>query len=145
MSEKCANLSDLFGDRFKIDFDPVIDSHGRQRDKIDPWLQVMRCERGEIYPFGDDKLAVEVQGRPITARRLAELDCCKVYQNGDHEVSFIFPVKRFEEVAAIVRPRKRRRLSEEQKHILAEASAPYRFKSRCLDRSQDLRTSAETT
>ena len=37
------NLMTRFGDRFKVTFDPVVDPYGKQRDKIDPMLQVLKC------------------------------------------------------------------------------------------------------
>ena len=35
----CVNLLERFGERYRITFDEAADAHGRQRDKIDPYLQ----------------------------------------------------------------------------------------------------------
>jgi hypothetical protein len=70
-------------------------------------MMLLPGRRGTIYPFGDDLLAVDVDGHPITARRLAELGL-RCTQDGDTEKTFVFPVERFAEVAALVLPRKRR-------------------------------------
>jgi hypothetical protein len=98
----CVSLKEHFGDRCRIGWDPADESGHR-----DPWMMVLLCQRAVIYPHGGDLLAVEVDGHPITTRRLAELGL-RCTQDGDREKTFVFPVERFEEVAALVLPRKRR-------------------------------------
>ena len=44
----CVNLLQRFGKRYKIAFDPVYDPKHRPREKLDPWMAVVLCERGEI-------------------------------------------------------------------------------------------------
>jgi hypothetical protein len=63
-------------------------------------------------------LAVEVSYR--LAKRLDVLGLI-LHQAGDHERTYLFPVERFAEVAAVVLPRKRRRLSEENRAKLVAA------------------------
>jgi hypothetical protein len=81
-----------------------------------------------IYPFGGDRLAVEVDGRPGLVKKLAAIPGVELWQDGDGETTFRFDVARFEAVAAVVRPRKRRRLPEGQRRAcarrLARARAP---------------------
>src|SRR5262249_57395297 len=67
---------------------------------------------GTIFPHGGEVLAVEVGYR--LAKRLDVLGL-KLHQTGDRERTYLFPVQRFAEVAAVVLPRKRRRLSEENR------------------------------
>jgi hypothetical protein len=59
---------------------------------------------------------------------LAALPGLEPWQDGDGEKTFVFDVTRFEVVAAVVRPRKRRRLPEGQRRAcvrrLARARAP---------------------
>jgi hypothetical protein len=81
------------------------------------------CERGTIYPYGGDRLAVEVDYRPLTAKALAGLSGVVLVQDGDHEKTFVFHVDLFEQVAATVRPRRRQRLSAEQRRACAERLA----------------------
>ena len=78
------------------------------------------CERGTITPYGDTTLSVMVNNRPITANRLVELcfegfGVCELVQDGDHEKTFIFDVSEFDTIAEIVKPRRKRILSEEHR------------------------------
>lgn len=111
----CINLRERFGDRYRVAFDPAYDPKHRPREKLDPWYMTIPCERGEIYPYGPNSLAVEVEGRPVTARRLRELHYTTTIQQGDHFLACTFPSQEFEAVAELVKPRKRRQASERQR------------------------------
>jgi hypothetical protein len=78
-------------------------------------------------PFGGDLLAVEIDGRPLLAKRLAAIAGVRLHQDGDREKTFVFPVGLFEQVAEVVLPRRRRRLSPEQRVASEERLARYRF------------------
>jgi hypothetical protein len=122
----CLNLREQLGDVYRIGFDPVYDPFHVPKDKLDPWMMTIPCQRGTIFPHGGDVLAVEVSY--ALAKRLAALGL-KVHQDGDREKTFLFTVERFEEVAAIVKPKRRRRLSPEQAAKLAAAGAFSRFRA----------------
>ena len=121
----CINLKDRFGDQYRIGFDPAYDPKHRPREKLDPWYMMVLCQRGVIYPWGGDLLAVEVVGRRPTVKRLAALGL-KQIQDGD-ESTFVFDVMKFDDVAAIVKPRRRRRVSEAERQRLAELSRRHGF------------------
>jgi hypothetical protein len=106
----CLNLLDLFGDKYKITIDR--DSAEGPRDK-DPWLQQIRCHYGLIYPYSATHLAIQVDYHPVVAKRLVRLGF-ELIQDGDHEKTFIFTPDRFEELAAIVLPRRRPQRTPEQ-------------------------------
>jgi hypothetical protein len=125
-SPACINLLARFGDRYRIGWDPAYDPKHRPKDKLDPWMMLVLCERGEIFPYGGNLLAVGVDNRPITARRLAELGLLLV-QDGDCEKTFVFPIERFAEVAEIVNPRRRRQVSDAEKRRLAEMGRRHGF------------------
>ena len=126
----CVNLLEVFGRDYKVTFDPAYDSRRVPRRCLDPWMLQLPCRgRGvTIYPFEGSRLAVEVDGRPGLAKKLAALPGVGLWQDGDGETTFLFDVARFEAVAAVVRPRKRRRLPEGQRRAcvrrLARARAP---------------------
>jgi hypothetical protein len=111
----CLNLRERFGDEYKIGFDPVFDPHGKQQEKIDPWVYVIPCQRGTIYPFGGSLLAVEVEGRAPTAKRIRALDCTTMIQEGEDFLAVTFDVADFDQVAKIVLPRRKRQMSKEQR------------------------------
>lgn len=106
----CINLAARFGDRYRIGFDPVYDPRHRPKDKLDPWMMVLPCSRGRIYPHGDDLLAVHVEGHRLVRGKLKRLGLT-LHGEGDDEATFLFPLDRFDEVAKIVRPYRRPQLS----------------------------------
>jgi hypothetical protein len=114
----CVNLAARFGRDYKITHDPAARTRSQKRD---PWLMQLPC-RGKgvcIYPHGGPHLAVEVDGRPGLVKQLLAIPDVKLRQDGDGEKTFLFPVGRFTEVAAVVKPHRRRRLSAEQRAELA--------------------------
>jgi hypothetical protein len=72
-----------------------------------------------LYPFGGTKLAAEVDRRPSIAAKLSALEGLKLHQDGATEKTFLFDVSLFEAVAAIVKPKRQRVLSEKQLQTLA--------------------------
>jgi len=122
------DLKALYGARFQITFDEAA-----ERGRKDLWMMQIPCAgKGVmIYPHGENLLAVQCDNRPSIAKRLADLGL-RLVQDGDAEKTFVFPVERFEEVAAIVKPRRRRLLTEEQRAMLASIRKPFLFqKARC--------------
>jgi hypothetical protein len=77
---ECINLQEQFGTRYRVTFDAAYSPKHVPRDKLDPWTMQVPCERGTVYPHGGDLLAVEVEGRRVTANRLRQLDCTTTYQ-----------------------------------------------------------------
>jgi hypothetical protein len=121
---------EAFGEDYKVTFDPAFHSRRVPRRCLGPWMLRLPCRgRGvTIYPFGGSRLAVEVDGRPGLVKKLVAIPGVELWQDGDGEKTFVFDVARFEAVAAVVRPRKRRRLPEGQRRActrrLARARAP---------------------
>jgi hypothetical protein len=112
----CIDLQERFGDRYKIGKDPsYFAEHGPNAWTHDPWLLLIRCERGEIYPHGGDYLAFATNGRGPSATKLAELACVEVLQDGDDGINGKFHVDHFREVAKLMRPRRRHVLSAERR------------------------------
>jgi hypothetical protein len=72
-----------------------------------------------IYPFKGSRLAVEVDGRPGLVKKLAAIPGVALWQNGDGEATLLFDVDDFRQVAEVVRPHRRRRLSPEGRAELA--------------------------
>ncbi len=108
----CIDLRERFGDKYFINWDECHVPGG----KSDPWLLQVRCKFGHILPSGGDELAVSVDGHTGIAARIRRLKCCRVYQDGDFgELTAIFHVDDFGKVAAVIRPRRRPQLSEEER------------------------------
>lgn len=115
----CIDLWRRFGHEYQVTIDPAYDAKGVRRDRLDPWYFVMLCKFGTIWPYGGDYLAVDVDHHPMAARKVSSLPLVSVLCDGDQEKTFLFPVSMFDQVAQAVRPRRRRKLSEEQRQACA--------------------------
>ncbi len=113
----CIHLRDLFGDTYRITW-----NHAREGREESPWLMQIPCALGTIYPHGADRLAVEIDYHPKAARAIAALPGVKLHQDGDQEKTFLFPVAMFDQVAAVVQPRRRRRLDPDIARRIGAAS-----------------------
>ncbi len=120
----CLNLRETFGDRYRIDYEPSYWATHQIRGKEDPWLMVIPCRNGHIFPHGGDLLAVATDpGHTQLAGMIRRLDCCEVVQDGDGEVNAVFNVKDFDKVAAVMRPHRRQKWSEERRQQSRECLA----------------------
>jgi hypothetical protein len=104
----CPNLKQLYGDKYRLAHDPVVRS---RKEKTDPWLMTLPCKFGTIYPHGAGRLAVEIDYHLGKARQIAQIEGVQLAQDGDNERTYVFPVEVFEQVAQVVRPYRRRRVS----------------------------------
>jgi len=124
----CINLKEMFGERFKID---VEESYYAERPEFRaaelPWLMMIPCQNGHICPWGGSNLAACTNGSGAIAKRLKDLSFTTVAQDGADGANVVFDVAHFDQVAEIMLPRRRRRLSPEARQRLAEAGAKTRF------------------
>jgi hypothetical protein len=125
---QCINLLERFGSEFKVGFDEANDHRGVPRRCLDPWMMTLVCKRGLIYPQGGSRLAAEVDNHPGAARQLAAIPGVTLTQDGTTERTFVFDIELFPAVAAVLQPRRRRRMSEAQRTRLREAGAGTRFR-----------------
>jgi hypothetical protein len=120
----CIDLRERFGSEYRIENDPAYEAeYGRFGRTEDPWMLTIPCKFGEIFPWGGDRLAFGSNGRGSTANQVAGLPFVRVEQDGSDGFTVSFHVDHFAEVAAIVRPKRRRRLSSSHKAALAAGSA----------------------
>lgn len=56
-----------------------------------------------------------IDHRPITAKRAGRLSGVELVQDGDHEKTFRFPLELFEQIAKLVHPRRKRKISDANK------------------------------
>jgi hypothetical protein len=128
----CINLKQRFGRRFKVTHEESREAEfGDGARTVDPWLLLIPCQYGHIFPWGDSLLAASVDGHPRVARKIAALDCCTVVQDGDDgELTATFDEDDFRQVADLMKPRRRRQVSEAERKRLADLSARHGFKPR---------------
>ena len=124
----CVNLRERFGRRYRVEYEEsYYAQYGPHARVDDPWLQIIPCQRGHIYPFSGSRPAATTNARGATARRLAAFDFATVHQDGSDGVTALFPVERFPEVAELMKPRRRRHVSEAERARLAALGAKYGF------------------
>ena len=123
---KCVNLKERFGRRFKITYDPSYQAERPEfREAEAPWLMMIPCEHGDICAWGGDNLAACTRTAGPIAKRLKALPFATVAQDGSDGANVVFPVNHFEEVAAIMKPRRRRVVSDQERERLAALSRQY--------------------
>jgi hypothetical protein len=128
MDVSCIDLKLHFGGRLRvIHDDSYLADHGKHGRVCDPWLQLIPCRNGHIYPHGGVLLGASTNNRGPIARALAALPGVLVVQDGNDGINVVFPVVEFEAVAAILKPRRRRILSPERAAELTERLRRYRF------------------
>jgi hypothetical protein len=73
-------------------------------------------------------LAAATNTRGPIARRLAALPCIRAVQDGDDGINLVFHVSDFAKVAAILKPRRKRQLTPEQKADRVARLRKYQFR-----------------
>jgi hypothetical protein len=97
-----------FGGQYRITFDPAC-GRGERRDPAD--MQIPG-RFGTIYADGEGHLRVDIDGHVRLAAKVGQIPGCVLVQDGDTEKTYRFPLSAFEQVALIVKPRKRRHHSD---------------------------------
>ena len=124
----CVDLKAIFGDHLKLDVDKSYYAERPEfRRQEEPWLTHVLCQKGHIGVWGNNLLVACTNRAGSVAKRLKALPFVTVVQDGTDGVNATFPPDHFDAVAEIMKPRKRRRLSGEQRAKLVEAGAKYRF------------------
>lgn len=116
------NLRQRFGNRYRIEYD---EAHISRKD--DPWLQIIPCLRGHIYPHSSELLGVATNSRGSTANAIARLSGVTVLQEGDDGLNAGFPIELFPKIAKLVKPRRKRQLTADQREGAVERLAKHRF------------------
>lgn len=126
MSEPtCINLEARFGRRYRIGWEADGATRYQWQEAERPWLMELRCRYGKVYPWGGELLLAMTDKRRIGAqlRRLA----CVLQTQGDEEVVIRFHVDDIEQVLALLKPYRRRQVSEAEKERLTAMGERFRF------------------
>lgn len=107
------DLRTEFGDRFRLGWEADGITRSAWAVAEQCWLLEIRCRYGTMYPHGGDLLAAFTD-RPRVGARLRRLRFL-VSARGDREVVVTFHVNDVEEVFAVLKPYRRRRLSPAQR------------------------------
>ena len=110
------NLKQKYGSKYKVVYDGTDDSCRAEL----VWCHEIRGRHGIIYPYGHNgSLAVRIEAKTkiknnAVARRL-ESEGFPVIQRGDWAINFEFMPEQIDYIAGLIKAKKRRRLSPEQK------------------------------
>ena len=128
------NLKKEFGEKYKIRVTP-----GYEDFKRDPWNFELICKFGVIYPNGDDELGFvpydAIEEAPVKITKIAlerateevmRLDFLLSYEESSDPKNILFRFKDFRKVAKIVKPRRKKQMSEEQRRASTERLRKYR-------------------
>lgn len=125
----CINLRREFGSIYRVLYEESYYAERGDHGRIpDPWLMVIPCQSGHICPWGSNLLTYCSNGLGPILNRVRAIPYAVVVQDGSDGANVTFPVEHFDEVAAIVKPKRRRRsMSPEHKAKLMESNKQYRF------------------
>lgn len=142
----CIDLKERFGHDYQIAFEDTYlgdgSDHARRHD---PWLAIISCRLGHVYPLGGEWLAASTNNRGPVANSLAALPGARVIQDGDDGINVAFHVRDFEAVAAIMKPRRRRRLTAAKRSEQVERLRNYQFTSATQTAGNELRRDSATS
>jgi len=127
MNPTCIDLWRTFGRDYRVGTDPACDPASINIDKLDPWCFIMTGKAGTIWSYGGDLLAVDIDYHNSIAKKVRAVSGVSVLIDGDREKTFLFPLRLFQEVAVLVQPRRRRKLSPERRKAAAARLVPYHF------------------
>jgi hypothetical protein len=122
MAEECVDLRPWANNhRYRWRYE---ESHGAEKaeNRQDGrWYVEVVCEHGLIYPKGGNTLLAHASAG-IKQRIRLDIKGAEHHQWDGHAEVFRFPAERLDEVAAILRPRKRRRLDSDRARVIGKAT-----------------------
>ena len=124
----CPNLKTLAGSKYKVTYEESYQAqYSEHARREDPWLLILLCKNGHICPWSKNHLAACTSKAGAIAKRLAALHCVQVVQDGADGINAVFQVEHLAEVLKLMRPRRRRTMTAEQKQQAAERLSKYQF------------------
>ena len=121
----CINLKQRYGDRHKVEYEESYYAVRSKQTVEDPWQMILLCQHGHICPWGGSKLAACTDRAGRIANRLMALPFIELAQDGDDGANVVFDAAHFDAVAEIMKPRRRRRMSDAQKAAAAARLRQY--------------------
>jgi hypothetical protein len=127
------DLKKRFGKKYKIFMDEAWEAEDSQSnpDKVKdkPWYYEIWGKYGVIYLYGINKLAVRITANRIKSRIKAEYkDILSLYIEAENESIFLFNPENFEIVAGLIKARKRKQITEQERLRLRNISGLAHYK-----------------
>jgi hypothetical protein len=122
------NLKKMYGSKYRITWDEARNSN---KDKDPAYMQIPCRGKGKIiYAHSDTMLALEIDYHRGLAKRISSIPGVVLHQDGDYEKTFLFPPSVFDEIAKIVKPRTKKKMSPEHIAKLTKSLALHRFQNK---------------
>ena len=115
----------MFTDQHRKSFRVRLEQGGLRSD---PYAEFIPGQHGDIYIHAPGVFGVSTHRSGGIARKLRGLAFVTIRQDGDDGINATFPAERFKAVAKLVKPRRRRQLTAEQRANLAKHGAKWLFK-----------------
>ena len=109
------DLKELAGKRYRVALDKSRSDEPSREERL--WLYQIPCQRGHIGVWGENTLSAWTDRTP-TSKRLEAIPGVKVVQRGDRELQVTFGPERLDAVAELLKARKKRQLTDEQREKL---------------------------
>jgi hypothetical protein len=127
------DLKKQYGKKYRIFTDEAWAAEDSQSnpDKVKdkPWYYEIRGKYGVIYLYGDNKLAVRITGNRIKSRIKTEYkDILSLYIEAENESIFLFNPENFEIVAGLIKARRKKQISEQERLRLRSISGLAHYK-----------------
>ena len=130
---QCVDLRQTFPGQYRFEWDEAYWIERPEYRAVEaPWLQIIPCKFGKIFPWGRRNLAAFCAAGGSKRRELETLSCVEIAQGGTPgtEVIVKFDVADIEQVAEVLRARRPRQYAAKTKAVLKERLARVRPRSR---------------
>lgn len=126
------DLKKRFGQKYRIFMDEAwyVETAESYPDKIKHrlWYYEIRGKYGTIYLYGTNKLAVRITANRIKSRIMTDYrNILSMYLEAEDESIFLFSPVNFEIVAGLIKARRKRQITNEQRQLIIERTKNYRF------------------
>ena len=121
------NLKDLADDRYRTVLDESYQDDTARQSKL--WYFRIPCQHGFISVHGSETLAAWT-GSPRMVEKLIAIPEVEVHQRGDSEVRVLFGPDRLDDVASVLKARRKRKISEAERQRLATVGKAHLFPRR---------------
>jgi hypothetical protein len=116
------NLKEIYGKTYRITLDESASIDGQTHEER-LWLYQIPCKFGHIFVQGENTLGAYCNRIKVIPRLIA-LPGVRVKQRGDREVNVAFDPAQLAEVAQLLKARKRRVISAEERSRLIQQLPP---------------------
>jgi hypothetical protein len=128
MKKEIINLRACFSQRRKIVMEESYAAqYGPGARVDDPHYQIIPGSRGHVYAWSATRLAASTSTSGSTASKLKTLPGVEVWQDGSDGCTVLFAVDLLNQVADLLRLRRRRQVTEEERERLAAIGHRHRF------------------